>query len=437
VVSADPLLLTECHHALTGVPDRRVVLYSAETHYEALDIARDRQPQIVIAEVESDSRKLAALSNDLHQLAPGASTVGAYDPHRLGESQSESSLLIELLRSHVRDFLRRPVSPVEFREVFDRLFSQPARGRARIGRVVSFISNKGGVGKSTLAVNTACALAVRHPGEVLLVDASLQLGICAFMLDLKPGATILDAARERERLDETLLRSLTVAHESGLRLLAAPADALEAADVSDEAIARLLNLARRSFQYVLVDTFPLLDSVVMTTLDMSDLVFVVLQGTAPTVAGMARLLPVLKNLGFPPARQRIVVNRNHKRFLGSLTTGDIEARLERTVDHVVPYEPRALVAMNSGRPFILDAHRWNRFGRAVRGIADAADNVNLTTPARFDEAAGGLRNRFGADRRSGFDRRIADVGRAAGDRRSGGDRRALTAEAVFDVSIAR
>jgi hypothetical protein len=63
--------------------------------------------------------------------------------------------------------------------------------------------------------------------------------------------------------------------------------------------------------------------------------------------------------------------------------------------------------------------------------------VNLTTPARFDEAAGGLRNRFGADRRSGFDRRIADVGRAAGDRRSGGDRRALTAEAVFDVSIAR
>jgi pilus assembly protein CpaE len=257
------------------------------------------------------------------------------------------------------------------------------------------------------------------------------------MLDLKPPATILDAARERERLDETLLRGLTVTHESGLRLLAAPADALEAADVSDEAIASILNLARRSFQYVLVDTFPLLDSVVMTTLDMSDLVFVVLQSTAPTVAGVARLLPVLTNLGFPPARQRIVVNRNHKRFLGSLTTGDIEARLERAVDHTVPYEPRALVAMNSGRPYILDAHRWNRFRRAVHGIADIIDSAEVPAPVRFDEATGGLRGKLGVDRRSGFDRRIADVGRPAGDRRSGGDRRAFNFEAAVNVTIAR
>jgi pilus assembly protein CpaE len=431
VAAGNPSLLSECRQALTGVPDRRVVLYSALSHQEALDIARDRQPQVVIAEVETDQRKLGALSKELHRLVPGLMTVGAYDPSRLNEGQSEGTLVIELLRSHVRDFLRRPISPIEFREVLDRLFSQPAPGQVRGGRIVSFVSNKGGVGKSTLSVNVGCALAARHPGQVLLVDASLQLGICAFMLDLQPGATILDAARERERLDETMLRGLTVGHESGLRLLAAPADALEATDITDEALARILNLARRTFRYVLVDTFPLLDGVVMTALDMSDLVFLVFQGTAPTVAGVARLLPVLEDLGFSRARQRMVLSRNHRRFLGSLTVGDIEARLERPIDFVIPYERQALVAMNSGRPYILSARWWSRFRRAVERIADAVDGVEVAPPARLDAAAGEQRERLGVDRRSGFDRRVADLGRPIGDRRAGSDRRVSSFDVVM------
>jgi pilus assembly protein CpaE len=407
-----------------------VVLYSAESHQQALDIARDRQPQVVIAEVESDQRKLGAFSKDLHRLVPGLITVGAYDLSGVDDGQSEGALILALLRAHVRDFLRRPISPVEFREVLDRLFSQPLRGPIRSGRVVSFISNKGGVGKSTLSVNVACALAARHPGQVLLVDASLQLGICAFMLDLEPAATILDAARERERLDETMLRGLTIGHESGLRLLAAPADAMEATEISDEALSRVLNVARRTFQYVLVDTFPLLDSAVMTALDMSDLVFLVLHGMAPTVAGVARLLPVLEDLGFARARQRIVLNRNHWRFLGSVTTGDIEARLERPIDYVIPYARQAMTAMNSGRPYILHAGWWSRFRRAVERIADAVDRVEVTSPARFD-ATIGRRDGFGTDRRSGFDRRIADLGRAAGDRRSVTDRRVSSFDVVM------
>src|SRR5262249_29585563 len=155
--------------------------------------------------------------------------------------------IIELLRADVQDFLRRPLSATELRAVFDRLFARPAAAPSGDrGRVVSFVSNKGGVGKSTLAVNVACGLALRHPDEVLLIDTSLQIGTCAVMLDLKPSASIVDAVRERDRLDATLLRNLTLKHGTGLRLLAAPADALEASEVDDAALARVLNLARRS-----------------------------------------------------------------------------------------------------------------------------------------------------------------------------------------------
>ena len=276
----------------------------------------------------------------------------------------------------MRDFLRRPLSATELRSVLDRLFAQaPADPSATRGRVVSFLSNKGGVGKSTLSVNVACALALRHPDEVLLIDTSLQGGPCALMLDLKATTSIVDAVRERDRLDATLLRHLAMKHATGLRLLAAPGDALEGAEVDDQAIARILNLARGSFKYVIVDTFPMLDSVATTILDFTDLAFVIAGGTAPAVAGIARLLPVLEGLGLPPSRQRLVLNYNYKPFLGNLRPSDIGYRLERTPDYVFPYDKRILVSMNTGSPQILHARWWQPFGRTINELVKDVDSV--------------------------------------------------------------
>jgi pilus assembly protein CpaE len=266
------------------------------------------------------------------------------------------------------------VATPELRAVIDRLFSRDAGvARAAQGRVASFLSNKGGVGKSTLSVNVACGLALRHPDEVLLIDASVQVGSCAMLLDLKPTSSIVDAVRERDRLDKTLLRHLTLRHGTGLRLLAAPVDALEGAEVDDEAIARIINMARRSFKYVIVDTFPMLDNVLMTILDVTDVAFIVVQGTAPAVAGAARLLPVLEGLGLPAARQRIILNYNYKPFLGDLKPVDIADRLDRTVVYVLRYEQRVLTSMNTGSPHILHSRRWERFGREVNHIVGDLD----------------------------------------------------------------
>jgi pilus assembly protein CpaE len=427
VVGSGSSLADECRAALSNIPDRRAVLYVAESAREAIEIARDRQPQFAIAETGHDTAATALLSRELHEVAPTIVVAAAYQTSQIVDA-TDSLAIIELLRANVRDFLRRPVSPIELGGVLDRLFSKRVTtAGAPLGRVVSFISNKGGVGKSTMSVNVACALAQRHPGQVLLIDASLQLGVCALMLGLTPTATILDAVHERGRLDEALLRGLTAPHHSGLRLLAAPADALEAADVGDEAFARLLHVARRTFEFVVVDTFPLLDNVVMAALDVSDVVFVTLQPMAPSVAGIARLLPVLDGLGFPHERQRIVLNRNHKRFLGDLTAADVEARLGRRVDHLVPYERGVLVSMNTGEPRVLHAQLWSRFGRVVRQIARTLEQLEAVRPRPLlDAGAADMRSRLEPELRSGRDRRVRNVGYIGGDRRSGRDRRLQT-----------
>jgi len=384
IVGADRVLEDEFNSALLSVPDRQAVVTVADTHRDALDAARRRQPDFVLIDIDGGLDEIAALTRDLQELVPCPVVAGAFRGDRGELGRSDGATIIALLRVQMRDFIRRPVSGTELRGVLDRLFSRvaesPAGGQ---GRVATFLSNKGGVGKSVLAVNVACGLALHHPEEVLLIDTSLQVGACAFMLDLTPVTSLADAVHERDRLDRTLLRHLSLKHASGLRVLAAPGDALEGAEVDDEAIGRIINLARRSFGYVVVDTFPTIDSVLMTILDLTDVAFVVTQGTAPAVAGMARLLPVLEGLGVTAARQRLVLNHNYRPFLGDLRPPDIADRLQRTIDYVVPYDRRVLVSMNTGSPQVLHTKPWHRFGRAINQIVDDLDGVAVDgAPAR-------------------------------------------------------
>lgn len=382
IVGSDPALEEEFRSALDGVPDRQGTIFFVDAYRDAVDVARRREPNLVLIEIDRAPAEIASLARDVHAQVPDAVVAAVFTPDHLEQGGSEGATLIELLRAQVLDFVRRPIAATELRAVLDRLFArgQQTAAAAAHGRVAAFVSNKGGVGKSTLSVNVACGLALRHPDDVLLVDMSLQIGSCAMLLDLKPTTSLVDAIRERERLDKTLLRHLTLRHSSGLRVLAAPPDALEGAEVDDEAISRILSLARRSFRFVVVDTFPMLDSVLMAILDMTDVAFVVTQGTAPAVAGLARLLPVLEGLGLPLARQRVVLNYNYKPFLGNLQPIDIANRLQRTVDVVVPYERGVLTSTNTGTPHVLTARRWNRFAGSIESLVDAIDTWTPDAP---------------------------------------------------------
>jgi pilus assembly protein CpaE len=379
-VGNDPALPSEAHSALAGIPNWRTVAYFAANVDEALDVAVNRNPQLICLQMGNDTRELTSFAREMRASLPDTVVVAMYSPVSFDPEQSESAMIIEVLRANVQDFLRRPLSSTEMRQLLDRLFQARSAVRKAAGSVVAFASNKGGVGKSTLSVNTAWDLGTRHPGQVLLIDASLQLGICALMLDIVAQTTLTDAVREKERLDETLLRRLTQQHSSGVHLLAAPKVAVEAAEVDDASFARVLNIARRTFDYIVVDTFPMLDSLMLSLLDVADLVYMVMQGTVPNVVGAVRLLSVLDALGVPRERQRLVLNQNYSRFAGNLTPGDIQQRLGRELDYAFPYQKRLLVAANTGRPYILKSMRFFGFGREMSALVDEIEALRQESP---------------------------------------------------------
>lgn len=384
VVGSDPALEPEVAAALSAVTGRAAVRSAADFR-SGLGAVRSRRPDAVFAELGTSPEALRDFASGLRALAPGALLIAV----RSGPAEdAEGPMLVEAVRVRIDGLLERPLSSRELQRIVPRL-EEVLRGGLGTGRIVAFHSTKGGVGKSTLSINTACALARNHPDQVLLVDCSLQLGVCCAALDLQGGATLADAVREQDRLDATLLRQLAEPHSSGLRLLSAPRDAVDASDVTEDGLTRLLGIAREAFEFVVVDTLPVVDGFMLTVLDLADRVYLVNQGTVPDVIGAARLLAVLDELGIDEGRRRVVLNRNTPRFPGSLGAKEVATRLGCAVDFHVPYDKRVFTALNLGRPRILRSGRFG-WGRVVRAIAqDVESGADAEAPveALREEAA--------------------------------------------------
>lgn len=391
IVGADAKFRQELESALAALPGLHAAMHLVGDFRQAVETARTRSPDIALVEMGANLSAFQGLAREIRVGSPRTSVVGVFRADAFDPEISESAVLIEAIRAGVQDFLRRPVSSGDLEQLFDRLAASASAEPARFGKTVALVSNKGGVGKSTLAVNLAVGLAMRHPQRVLLVDASLQMGTCATMLDLQPATTLTDAVRQRDRLDETLIRQLAVPHSSGLHVLAAPRDAVESTEIDDEIIARVLSLARRAYDYVIVDTFPLLDRTVMAVLDLCDRAYLVLENVVPTLLGGVKFVELLEGVGFDRARCRVILNR-HTRIAGNPSPADVARRLGRAVDHVLPYHRQVVTAANTGEPYVLQASRWRAHGRAILRLIDEvealAQGAATAPPGRNGASAG-------------------------------------------------
>lgn len=378
IVGSDELLREEVRAALRGIKKWKPVLHAAHDVRQGVEAARSRRPELIVFELRGGGASLTEFADEISNGSPESVVVATYRAEDFDDDASESEAIIEGMRHGVADFLRRPLSTAELQQLFDRVFSAAPRASRPLGKIISFVSNKGGAGKSTTSVNTAVALAMRHPGDVLLVDTSLQLGVAAMMLDVAPKTSIVDAIQESHRLDETLIRQIAMPSECGLHVLAAPLDAIEASHVDDEGLSRILTLARRAYKYVIVDTYPMLDSVIMAALDLSDLVYVVFHATVPSVVGNAHFLDVLKKVGVTESRQRIVLNYSFPKVSGGLRVDDVVDRLGREVHHVFPFQKKLITALNTGKPYALSCGRRFGFGKVLHGITREIEGAAST-----------------------------------------------------------
>jgi pilus assembly protein CpaE len=236
------------------------------------------------------------------------------------------------------------------------------------GRLVSVFSGKGGAGKSTIATNLAVALAAGGARRVLLVDLALSFGDVAIMLQLVPERSLVDAIPMAGRLDETGLRSLLTPYAPGLDTLLAPAGPADGERVSRDLVSETLKVARRVFDYVIIDTPPVFSDQVLAALDMSDFYLLLATPDIPSLKNLRLTLDMFDLLEYAKEERIVVLNRSDSRV--GLTLSDIERVVRAPVNGHVPSTRDVPVSTNQGTPLMVE-NPGHPVSKAIRELAEA------------------------------------------------------------------
>jgi pilus assembly protein CpaE len=241
-----------------------------------------------------------------------------------------------------------------------------AQGAVRSGRIATVFSPKGGTGKTVISVNLATALAKHDGRRTLLLDLDLQFGDTAIMLGVEPEKTIYDLVVAPGELDPEKLVGYTTKHPSGLDVLPAPLRPEDAELVTEPKLQRLLEVARSSYEAIIVDTSPFFHGPMLATLDRTDELLLVCGMDVPTVKNVRLSLQTLELLSFPRDRVRIVLNRANSKV--GIKHREIESALDAKIAFELPSDRAVTVAVNRGNPVVL-GEPGTDFARAVRRVA--------------------------------------------------------------------
>lgn len=351
VLSSDPRLAEMLHAA--GLKT---------TRFDRDSRGASSQPAVDAGAIVVDVRGHSQLPASLPAIRkdhPAASVV-------LVASTLDPRLMLEAMRAGVTECVPEPLSPEALGQAIRKVVSgtQPHPS----GQVFAFVGAKGGVGTTTLSVNTATMLARAGKAEVLLIDLHVGLGDAALLLGVEPRFSVVDALENVHRVDESFFRSVVEKTKAGIDLLAS-SDRMLPGGIDRHRIRALIDFAATRYRYTVLDV-PRSDVTMLDALEVASTVVVVTTQELPSLRSAGRLAHMLRTR-YGAARVRAVMNRFDRR--SEIAHADVERVIGDSVKHLIPSDYRmALQALNVGRPVALEtgalADSFRRLAGDLGGI---------------------------------------------------------------------
>ncbi len=304
----------------------------------------------------SDAAGLATISEYLRERASAGGVLVV--------EELSTQLLQQAIRSGIGDVITVPQDPAQLIEAIERAADHlnlgamppqtPVAGPAGAqGRVITVFSTKGGAGKSFVATNLAVTLARQSEAPVCIIDADLQFGDVAVMLKLVPQHTIADAVASLSRMDNALMKSLLVRHESsGLYALPAPTEPAFADQISAPDVIRIIEMVRSFCSYIVVDTPSYFTEVVIRLLEECDDIVLVAGMDVPNIKNVKLGINTLRLLNLPTTKVKLVLNRANSKV--KIDVSEVERALGLKADTLVPSDISVPQSINKGVPVVLD-----------------------------------------------------------------------------------
>ena len=260
-------------------------------------------------------------------------------------------LVVQIMRTGAKDFVQAPLIKNDFVEAVNKtisLFEKPKK--TTTCKVISVFSNKGGLGKTTIATNMALELAKMTGENVILLDMNFQMGDVTTFLNIKPSFNISYMLEHINKINETfLLSTLEKYKNSSLYILADPPYFKQAENITPKQISRLLNVLKESFSYIVIDAEASFEDKSISVLDNSDIVLLITIASQPVLKNTQRCLEFFDKLGYDKNKVRLVLNRYTQN--DKFKIEDVVRILSKPIYRTIPNDYEGLMsALNEGMP---------------------------------------------------------------------------------------
>jgi len=244
-------------------------------------------------------------------------------------------------------------------------------------KTVTIFSNKGGVGKTFVSVNLATALALAGH-RVLLLDLDFQAGHdMARMLNLAPRHAMANLISEIEKTeDPEIIKKFVISHSSGLDFLPAVLQAKQIGHITSENIKPFFRKAFLVYDYIIVDGGKSFSETMLTVLDHSNLILLVVTPDVLAVYQVKWCLDLLQSMHYPLKMVKMVLNRSESR--GGVAWQEVRGALSCEIFGRIPSDGRAVgMALNQGVPCVVDSPKSKVSEAFVRMAADLKKEENF------------------------------------------------------------
>jgi pilus assembly protein CpaE len=342
---------------------------------------RSSEPDIMLVDSQLESQSTMDIIDDLALQFPSAAVVAILP-------NNDPLVAQQVMLAGARAFLITPFSQINLISTLRRVTELEGRRQqtqayapsqlpeaTRLLRSVTFYSPRGGTGVTSLAANTAIALAEETGKKVLLFEGKVFFGHMEVMLNLKVQNALSDLIPHAANLDEGLIRDVVAPHPSGIHVLLAPSNAQVAQGIRAEDIYNIFISVSRYYDYVVVDAGGPLNDISVTLMDATDRILLV---TTPDLASLhdtSRFLQLSRSLSYPA--EKILMLLNKADVEGGVKLKDIETVLHNQVYHQIANDPaNVLRSINRGIPFLVYYPRSSA-SKSVQQLAKSLAAINI------------------------------------------------------------
>ena len=361
---------------------------AARTGKEAIELTQELKPDVVLMDINMPDMDGITATETIRRKQPYVQIV-------ILSVQNDPNYMRRAMLAGARDFLTKPPMGDELGAAIRRAGLMAIEERKKVampagpsvsagtvntpgthayhGKVIMVYSPKGGTGCTTIATNLAISLNSEET-KVVLVDGNLQFGDVAVFLNEQGKNTVLDLAPRADELDPDIVKDVLITHAaSGIKILAAPSRPEMAEGVTGEQFSKVVEYLREFFSFIVVDTSSYLTDIILSIIDISDLIVLITTQDIPAIKNSKAFLSLIDGLKINRKRVLFIMNKYNKDI--KITPEKIGESLKQPIVDVIPQDDKVVGnSVNRGVPFMMDS-KTLPIGRSLSGLTDQVRDV--------------------------------------------------------------